>query len=269
MNPETPLLTWYKPAELELRLPADVTPPETWATQRPDTGLLLTLTAEGLQLEDLDQPKLKPLRLDFTQGEMAHRRRFGGGRGQAVAKACGLKAGVTPSIVDATAGLGRDSFVLASLGCPVLSLERSPVVHALLADALARAHADAELASILQHWQLRHLNASCELSRAVDEWSYSPEVVYLDPMFPHRDGAQNRAKAAAAVKKEMRLFRQLVGDDDDAPTLLAAALEVATHRVVVKRPRKAPPIDGPTPGLVLEGQSSRFDVYPKQALRRS
>ena len=69
------------------------------------------------------------------------------------------------------------------------------------------------------------------------------------------------------MKKEMRLFRPLVGDDLDAPALLAAALALASHRVVVKRPRKAPCIDGPRPSHQLEGKSSRYDIYPKKALK--
>ena len=87
------------------------------------------------------------------------------------------------------------------------------------------------------------------------------------------DKATGRAKytddlcdKSALVKKEMRLFRPLVGDDLDAPALLAAALQLASHRVVVKRPRKAPPIEGIKPGYVLEGKSSRYDVYPKKKL---
>lgn len=70
----------------------------------------------------------------------------------------------------------------------------------------------------------------------------APQVIHLDPMFPSRD-------KSALVKKEMRLFKPLVGADDDAPDLLAAALALATHRVVVKRPRKAPSIAGATPDL--------------------
>ena len=88
----------------------------------------------------------------------------------------------------------------------------------------------------------------------------APQVIYLDPMFPHRD-------KSALVKKEMRLFRPLVGDDDDAHSLLLAALDLASHRVVVKRPRKAPAIGDVAPGYVLEGNSSRFDIYPKKALK--
>jgi 16S rRNA (guanine1516-N2)-methyltransferase len=92
-------------------------------------------------------------------------------------------------------------------------------------------------------------------------WSEeAPQVIYLDPMFPHRD-------KSALVKKEMRLFRPLTGDDDDAPALLEAALALATHRVVVKRPRKAPAIGGGAPAYVLEGKSSRFDIYPKKSLK--
>jgi len=88
----------------------------------------------------------------------------------------------------------------------------------------------------------------------------APQGIYLDPMFPHRD-------KSALVKKEMRVFRPLVGDDLDAPALLEAALALATHRVVVKRPRKAPIIEGGKPSHSLEGKSSRYDIYPKKALK--
>ena len=98
---------------------------------------------------------------------------------------------------------------------------------------------------------------------SMQDWKEeAPQVIYLDPMFPHRD-------KSALVKKEMRLFRPLTGDDDDAPALLEAALALASHRVVVKRARKAPVILGPAPGYVLEGKSSRFDIYPKKSLRLS
>ena len=106
---------------------------------------------------------------------------------------------------------------------------------------------------------LRLLNGdACSLLR---QWTETvPQVIYLDPMFPHRD-------KSALVKKEMRLFRVLAGRDDDAPALLAAALALASHRVVVKRPRKAPAVAGIPPGFALEGKSSRYDVYPIRTLR--
>lgn len=203
----------------------------------------------------------KPLRVDFAEGRVAHRRRFGGGRGQLIARACGLAGGVTPSVIDATAGLGRDAFVLASLGAEVLMIERSEVIYALLADGLARAAEDPDAALIVARMQLQHGDAAVELAALVAASGLAPQVVHLDPMYPQRE-------KSALVKKEMRLFRELAGDDDDAPQLLEAALDVATHRVVVKRPRKAPPIAGPAPHHVIEGKTSRYDLYVRRSLKR-
>lgn len=117
-----------------------------WGLEHDDTALMaLVLTAEGLELRKCDEPKLGGIRVDFAGGTMAHRRRFGGGRGEAVAKAAGIKKSYLPSVVDATAGLGRDAFVLASLGCHVRMIERHPVVAALLDDGLQRAYRDSEI----------------------------------------------------------------------------------------------------------------------------
>lgn len=212
---------------------------------------------EGLQLAALGAEAPGPVRVDFVSGAAAHRRQFGGGSGQMIARAVGLAPGVRPTVLDATAGLGRDAFVLASLGCEVTLVERHPLIAALLEDGLRRAAVDATAGEIVARMRLLPGNA-IGLMR---DWSgETPQVVYLDPMFPHRD-------KSALVKKEMRLFRPLVGDDEDAPALLAAALALASHRVVVKRPRKAPAVEGPAPGYALEGNSSRFDVYPKKALK--
>lgn len=57
------------------------------------------------------------------------------------------------------------------------------------------------------------------------------------------------------------MFHELVGSDLDADALLPAALNVAKRRVVVKRPRIAPRLDGPNPSYVLEGKSNRYDIY--------
>ncbi|MGL4894422.1 MAG: class I SAM-dependent methyltransferase, partial [Shewanella sp.] len=79
----------------------------------------LRFESDTLSLHKRDEPKLDGIVVDFVTGAVAHRRKFGGGRGQSIAKAVGLKQGVTPKVVDGTAGLGRDAFVLASLGCTV------------------------------------------------------------------------------------------------------------------------------------------------------
>lgn len=201
-----------------------------------------------------------PLSVDFVAGRVAHRRHFGGGRGQLIARACGFSGGVTPSVVDATAGLGRDAFVLASLGAEVLLVERVAAIAALLEDGLSRAMADPDTLPIASRMRLAHGDAARELGALVAASGVAPQVIHLDPMFPHRD-------KSALVKKEMRLFRTLAGDDGDAPRLLEAALDVASHRVVVKRPRKAQPIEGPAPRHVIEGKTSRYDLYVHRRLK--
>jgi 16S rRNA (guanine1516-N2)-methyltransferase len=196
----------------------------------------------------------KGFAVDFVAGRAAHRRRFGGGRGQPLARAVGLKGGANPRVVDATAGLGRDAFVLACLGAQVTLIERAPVLAALLEDGLQRAARDPELAAIVTaHMRLVHDNAIHWLSHC--EEAQRPEVVYLDPMYPHRT-------KSALVKKEMRALRALVGDDEDADQLLTAALACAKKRVVVKRPKGAPPLAGPRPGSCVESKNTRYDLYP-------
>ena len=222
-----------------------------------DTAFALQLGPAGLQLQEIADKAAGAVRVDFVEGALAHRRLHGGGSGQMIAKAAGLQPGVRPTLLDATAGLGRDAFVLAQLGCPVTLIERQPLIAALLADGLERARQDTEVGPIVARMHFLPGNAIALMQSWQGE---APQVIYLDPMFPHRD-------KSSLVKKEMRVFRPLVGDDDDAPALLEAALALASHRVVVKRARKAPPIAGPAPGYVLEGKSSRYDIYPKKALK--
>lgn len=217
----------------------------------------LQVSVDGLQLQELDHSAPGPIRVDFIEGALAHRRQFGGGSGQMIAKAIGIQPGVRPTVLDATAGLGRDAFVLACLGCQVHMIERNPIVAALLADGLRRAHLDPDVASIVQRMPLL-VGDAIELMAT---WAAEvPQVVHLDPMFPSRE-------KSALVKKEMRLFKPLVGADNDAPDLLAAALALASHRVVVKRPRKAPAIAGTPPTYSLDGKSSRYDIYAKKSLK--
>ena len=223
-----------------------------FAAESNEPGLVLRLTAERLELVQLGSDAPGPVYVDFVEGAMGHRRRFGGGRGQLVAKAVGVKKDKIPTVIDATAGLGRDSFVLAKLGCQVQMIERSPVVAELLSDGMRRAEQDEEVAEIVARMSLLVVDASHYLIELAE--AERPDVVYVDPMHPERT-------KAAAVKKEMQLFRALVGGDEDDAALLQAALTAACKRVVVKRPRKSEAIPGPKPSLVYEGKSTRFDVY--------
>ncbi|WP_218149418.1 class I SAM-dependent methyltransferase [Marinospirillum celere] len=228
----------------------------------PASGYYLLLDAQGLALASAEASKTHPVRVDFTAGSTAHRRMYGGGRGQALAKACGLKPGITPRVLDATAGLAGDAFVLACLGCEVLAVERHPWVAALVSDAKQRGRqADPELALILERLHLVQGDAIQDMAKLAQQMAFQPQVIYLDPMFP-QDGK------GAQVKKEMQFFRELVGKDKDADQLLTSALDLASHRVVVKRPRKAPALAGREPGLTLTGKANRFDIYPLKSLAR-
>ncbi|MGY3945390.1 class I SAM-dependent methyltransferase [Aeromonas tecta] len=216
----------------------------------------LVLTEARLELRKLDEPKLGAVYVDFVEGAVAHRRKFGGGRGQSIAKAVGLKAGAMPTVVDATAGLGRDAFVLASLGCKVTLIERSPVVAALLQDGLVRAAQDPEIGGWVR--ERMHLLQGPAVDNLL-ALSERPDVIYLDPMFPHK-------QKSALVKKEMRVFQSLVGPDLDADALLPAALKMADKRVVVKRPDYAGWLNEHKPSMAIETKSNRFDVYVMAAL---
>ena len=212
---------------------------------------LLQYTAQGLQLQPCDQRGGGPIAVDFGSGQMRYRRR--GGHNEILGRAVGVGKRQHLHVVDATAGLGRDGFVLADSGCRVTLLERHPVVHALLADGLERARCsrDAWLAEVAARLALVEQDGINWLR----ECEPSPDVVYLDPMFPER-------KKSALVKKEMRVFQLLVGDDPDAGELLGRARQLARYRVVVKRPARAPELAGQKPGFTLSGKSVRFDVYP-------
>lgn len=228
-----------------------------------DADLILHISnrdGPGLSCPGLD-PKAQ-LKISFSSGSVHHRRQFGGGKSQLIAKAVGIKSGVKPSILDVTAGLGRDAFVFASLGSKVTAVERSTVLLYMLNEAKTRAseqtlNIDEDLAEILGRLTIIGGEALDLLS---SENSLPAEVVYLDPMFSER-------KKTAAVKKEMQILHELLDQDCcNESSLLERALDHASHRVVVKRSRHAPSIDGPKPKYALRGKSTRFDIYPLKAL---
>lgn len=199
-----------------------------------------------LQLACPESRGFKPLYVDFSAGKNQHRRQFRGK--ELIAKAVGYKQSKPPCVIDATAGLGRDAFVLASLGCQVMLLERHPILFQLLEDGIKRARENDEIAEIAQRMTLLSGNAIELLP------SLNADVIYLDPMYPHR-------KKSARVKKEMQIIQDVVGGDGDSEQLLSAAFSSSSKRVVVKRPKNAEPLAGEAPQFSCAGKHSRFDVY--------
>jgi 16S rRNA (guanine1516-N2)-methyltransferase len=191
--------------------------------------------------------------VDFVEGTLAHRQQFGGGRGQAIARAAGLKHGRNPSVLDITAGLARDAYVLASLGCTLTLVEQSPVLFTLVEDGIRRGMADAAAAGVLHNF-MNLVNADSVLYMEHMDSETRPDVIYIDPMYPER-------KKSALVKKDMQILQRLLGKDQDAEKLLDTALKYAAERVVVKRPVHAEPVGGVTPDTAISSRKTRFDVY--------
>lgn len=198
------------------------------------------------------------INVDFIAGATAHRHKFGGGKNQAIAKAAGLNKGATPTVFDATAGMGKDAFVLASLGCDVTLVERQQPIYMMLVDGFRRAITDGSIPWFEQRMTLINSGAEDALQRAIAQ-KQNVEVVYLDPMFPHRE-------KSAAVKKDMALFQSFVGNDADADQLLPLAYQLAEKRVVVKRPDYAPYLNEQTPSSQIKTKKNRFDLYIKAAM---
>lgn len=214
--------------------------------------LVLVLTPRRLQLQLSGRDAPGAVYADFLAGRTGWRGRRTAPADEALARAAGVRAAAPPDVIDATAGLGRDAFVLAAMGCRVILVERHPVVAALLADGLARAAAAPRAAAIAARMELIRGDARAVLRER------SADVVLVDPMHPPR-------RKSAAVRKEMRVLRDLVGADADSDALLAAALGAARRRVVAKRPQGAEPIAGERPSGAVDGASTRFDIYAGRA----
>jgi 16S rRNA (guanine1516-N2)-methyltransferase len=219
----------------------------------------LSWQQDALVLRHPELRKQHDILVDFASGAATYRRKFGGGTSEGIAKAVGLHKTKQLRVLDATAGLGRDAFVLAALGAHVIMVERNPLVAALLQDGLRRAALDVELAAWLpERMQLWPMTSLAAMAQATAQ-AIAIDVVFLDPMFPPRE-------KSALVKKEMRAFHQVVGEDLDADALLAPALALAGKRVVVKRPGYADDLAGRAPTLRVMGKNNRFDVYVNAAI---
>src|SRR5688572_1053022 len=174
-----------------------------------DYDFLLVYTKEHLELRQIISRAPGPIFVDFLQGALARRGQLQSGR-ELSARAIKIKQCPHPTVLDVTAGLGRDAFLLACLGCKVHMCERSPVIAALLEDGLQRL----KQAGLDHSLTLLSIDARTYLSNLTD--AERPDIIYLDPMFSARS-------KTALVKKEMRFLREIVGDDDDAEELFLLA----------------------------------------------
>lgn len=244
-------------ARLALRLDLPRLPTGTDAVFCTSATTLVIVRGPSLSLQQTGRGAPGPVIADFGGASMRHRSRSG--TSELLGKAVGRGKKSPLRILDATAGLGRDAFVLADLGCEVDLCEREPVVVELLRAGLDIARGgDPWLAGVVQRMRLYPGDARHNATTRVP----GVDVIYLDPMFPARG-------KSAAVKKEMALFQRLLEratDPQDAQELLLWALRQDVARIVVKRPAKAPQLAGRVPTHSVSGKSVRYDVYVQRKL---
>ena len=190
------------------------------------------------------------LKCSFIEGPILHRLKYGKGRGQNLAKAVGMKFNKNRNIIDATAGLGYDSFILASLGAKVTLIERSQKIHELLQNGIDEGISfGGEIEKIINRMELLFGDSRDILPKL------TPEVIMIDTMYKER-------KKTALVKNKMRLVREIVGPDTDYIELLEVALNCAKNRVVLKQPRYAEPIkDIKKCSHQIIGKTIRYDIF--------
>ncbi|SEA15167.1 16S rRNA (guanine1516-N2)-methyltransferase [Oribacterium sp. KHPX15] len=205
--------------------------------------LYLKLDETGLSLTD----GTLSLRGDFTAN--ASRLKKSNLERELLVKCAKLKdLDHTPVIIDATAGMGEDSLLLAASGFNVILYEYDPVIASLLEDTLRRAAMDPFLKEIVSRMEL-HIESSIE---AMKNLEHSPDVVLLDPMFPART-------KSALVKKKFQLLQQLERPCSDENELFNAALQAKPRKIVIKRPLKGPFLAGIKPDYSLSGKAIRYD----------
>lgn len=214
------------------------------------------ICGEKLELRIKD---IGSITVDFLNSQVLKRKQREGKK-QAIARAIGIKSNHKPSIIDATAGLGKDSFVFAALGCKVTLIEKSAIIGALLADGLERARANTKLVSTIKNMQLNLGDANQLIAKLPNH-----EVIYLDPMYPI-------VKTSSLPKKELQILRALTVKGPinnlaknlaESPEyeLLQVARLYAQKRVVVKRPKNATFLADIKPDIKITMKNTRFDIY--------
>ena len=217
-------------------------------------GFYLTWQDGRLMLFDAAFPN-KGLSVEFD-ARCAEQSSWPAPKNGPLAQAIGRK---TQTVIDATAGWGQDCFHLFRMGYQVHCIERQDVMVELLRDGLFRLEQ--------QSWirQLELKSPKLIVGNAIDilkGLDFTPDCIYLDPMFPPK------RKKSALAKKAMVVLRDIAGNDEDRNELFTSAWQASGRRVVVKSPEYAEPLGG-KPSESFAGKLVRYDVYLKINLRGS
>jgi len=220
-----------------------------------ESDLWIHFDAQGVSIQGVGEYATSKVLVDFVGGALSRRSQHKHLHGEMVAKAVGIKKHPDTKVFDATTGLARDSFILATLGCRVDMMEQSNIIGCLIVDGLRRGREEADLAATMTRMHFKQGDSLSYMTLERNNQALRPDVVYLDPMFPDR-------QKTALAKKEMRLFQLFCLEaETELDLLLEAAVYFAKRHVVVKRPLKAAlPVDR-KPSHSITGRSCRFDVY--------
>lgn len=189
----------------------------------------------------------KDIFFDFEMYWKYHQKQNYSLKKEPLAKALRLKDKKKPFIWDISCGTGKDSILLLSFGMKVKAFERSKIIGVLLLDALRRVQ-DPYLVDVLEE----HFSLEIADPRYFPE-EQKPDIIYFDPMYPEK-------KKTSLPRKEMRVLRKLVGNDDDAKDVFLWARGKALKKVIVKRPIHAPAIIE-NPLHSFKGKSTRYDMW--------
>lgn len=211
-------------------------------------GLFLIKKEKGLCLTD----GVLELYADFSK--MKRRLKAGNLNTEMLVKAVKLKkhTGLL-RVLDATAGLGEDSSILASAGFNVDMYEYDKVIYSLLSDGIERASSDPDLWEMTNRMHLFNEDSISAMRRIAACPENSPyNVIFLDPMFPER-------QKSSLVKKKFQLLHKLEMPCGNEEELLEAALALHPEKIVIKRPAKGPFLSGRKPDYSLSGKAVRYD----------
>ncbi len=207
---------------------------------------------DGIYLEDESGQVLKG---DFTR--LIPRLKQNNLSSELLAKAAKIKCGEKVlTAVDATAGMGEDSLILAAMGYDVTLFEKNKIIYSLLCDAIERGKNEEELNKIMK--RMNPINAdSIEAMKNLD---FEPDVILLDPMFPER-------QKSALVKKKLQMIQKLESPCTDECKLIFSAMSAKPRKLIVKRPPKGEYLAGIKPDYSLKGKAVRFDCFTEPFLR--
>jgi 16S rRNA (guanine1516-N2)-methyltransferase len=221
----------------------------------PNSHMVLAVGSDiTLSLIDSDITQ-QDFEIDLFKDKLLWRLAHSGKNSEAVCRAVIGKLN-KPLVFDATAGLGRESLILQSAGCNVFMFERNPVIWLLLNSAIFKASKNEDVLSKLKNG-LPQLTALGSIKDQLEQGEVlpKPEVIYYDPMFPSRS-------KTALVKKDMRVFHELIGADLDTVDYANYLLTIASHHVVVKRPSNEQPLElNARRSSFVDGKACRFDCY--------